>query len=465
MLRSLRDMVLHRDISAVELVQCALDRITQRDPTLNAVVALRAEALADANALDERLRSGLAVGRLAGLPVLVKDVEDVEGLPTTYGSVLHAHDGPANADAHVPARLRAEGAIIVGKTNVPEFAREGYTSNPLFGATKNPWNTDWSPGGSSGGAAAALAAGMVPIATGTDGAGSIRVPSALCGLVGLKPSNGIVGRQPIPTWMDLSTEGPLGVSVDDVRLLLEIEAGAVPGDPTALPTWPLGPRPPFQRILATTRLCPGDPPTPSIQGLFENALRRLAEVLHLPVEVLEPASIFEGGNPDDDSLTIGGVEQIQFIGRNQLDSLADLLDPRFVSCMQDAARVSIDEYVAARRRRFTYARQIDELLQNNSLLVAPTVTVEGWTPDGRLPGSHDVGLPNAIVNTVAHNLTGHPSVSLPAGVGPHNIPFGLLLTSPRYWDDMLLDVAERWEEAYPWPLTAPGYSPFAPSKT
>src|SRR5581483_11494107 len=218
-----------RRVSATELVQEALQRIERHNPALNAVVSLRAEeARDDARALDERIARGEDPGPLAGVPFLVKDMEDVAGMRTTFGSLLFAD------------------ALPIGKTNLPEFAFAGFTDNRLFGPTRNPWNVEWSAGGSSGGSAAALAAGMVPVATATDGGGSIRIPSALCGLVGLKPTNGVIGREPIPDWIDLSTFGPIASTVADVRLLLEVESGPVPGDPTALP-YPLETRPDLPR--------------------------------------------------------------------------------------------------------------------------------------------------------------------------------------------------------------------------
>src|SRR5581483_1235429 len=185
----------------------ALQRIERHNPALNAVVSLRAEeARDDARALDERIARGEDPGPLAGV------------------SLLFADAPPATRDGLIPRRLRAAGAIPVGKTNLPEFAFAGFTDNRLFGPTRNPWNVEWSAGGSSGGSAAALAAGMVPVATATDGGGSIRIPSALCGLVGLKPTNGVIGREPIPDWIDLSTFGPIASTVADVRLLLEVES-------------------------------------------------------------------------------------------------------------------------------------------------------------------------------------------------------------------------------------------------
>ena len=199
------------------------------------MIRVREQALDDARAMDARIAAGEDPGPLAGLPLLVKDMEAVTGMPSTFGSLTFADAAPASSDGLVPRRLRAAGAIVVGKTNQPEFAFAGFTTNALYGTTTNPWGTDWSPGGSSGGSGAALASGMAAIATATDGGGSIRIPAAFCGLAGLKPTNGVIGRDPIPDWIDLSTFGPLATSIADVRLLLSLEAGPVPGDPSALP--------------------------------------------------------------------------------------------------------------------------------------------------------------------------------------------------------------------------------------
>src|SRR5512144_397347 len=155
------------------------------------------------------------------------------GMRTTFGSLAFEDAPAATTDALVVARLRAAGAIVVGRTNLPEFATEGYSSNLLWGTTRNPWNPERTTGGSSGGSAAALAAGMAAIATATDGGGSIRIPAAYCGLAGLKPTNGVIGRDPIPDWIDLSTDGPFSPHADDLAVLLDVLRGPTSGDPTA----------------------------------------------------------------------------------------------------------------------------------------------------------------------------------------------------------------------------------------
>ena len=176
----------------------SLERIERLNPPINAVISVREQAVDEARALDGRIAAGEDVGPLAGIPLLVKDMEDVEGVPSTYGSLVFADAPAAAADGLIPRRLKAAGAIVVGKTNQPEFAFAGFTDNLLYGATRNPWNLEASPGGSSGGSAAAMAAGMAPIATATDGGGSIRIPAGCCGLVGLKPTNGVIGRDAGP---------------------------------------------------------------------------------------------------------------------------------------------------------------------------------------------------------------------------------------------------------------------------
>jgi len=450
-----------RQVSVETLVRAALERIERHDFALNAVVALRAEeALAEARAVDEQVARDEPLGPLAGIPLLVKDIEDVAGMVTTHGSLLHADDPPASSDGLVPGRLRSAGAIVVGKTNVPEFAFEGYTANRVFGVTRNPWGHDWSPGGSSGGSAAAMMAGMAPIATASDGGGSIRIPSAACGLVGLKPTNGIVGRRPIPAWIDLSTDGPFATTVADLRLLLSLEAGPVAGDPSALPRWEPGPDRLPSRVLAAPRTVPWGPLPAAVESAFRAALRRLETDLGLPVEPIEPEAIFRSGNIDDDWMLLCGVEHAHLLGRAAIARERDRFDPRFLEWMDESLAVPIDDYMAVRRRRFDYCRELDLLLGDDAVLATPTIAVEGFLADGRMSGKERPGLHISTFNTSAQNITGHPAISIPAGTLPNGLPFGLQLTAPRFRDELLLAAAEAWERAAPWPRAAPGYEPF-----
>ena len=254
-------LIRSRDISPLELMEETIKRIETINPVLNAFVSLRAEqALEEARIVTERLASGKEPGPLAGIPFGVKDLEDVEGMVTSFGSIPYK-DNMALRDSIQVARLKAAGAIVVGKTNTPEFGFTGFTKNRLYGVTRNPWNKERTPGGSSGGSAAAVAGGMVCLATGSDAGGSIRIPASYSGCFGLKPSFGRIpvtfapfshaelsslspkttsGRIsaspfPFPQTHRLMTLGPLTRTVSDAALYLDCVAGYHPTDPDALP--------------------------------------------------------------------------------------------------------------------------------------------------------------------------------------------------------------------------------------
>ncbi len=448
-----------REISAREMVQEALDRIERLDGDLHAVVALREEAHADARALDDAIAAGAPAGPLAGLPVLVKDVTDVKGMRTTFGSQWFSDAPTATRDGLVPARLRAAGAIIVGKTNTPEFATEAFASNLVFGTTGNPWRLDASPGGSSGGSSAALASGMVPIATAADGGGSVRIPAAWCGLVGLKPTNGVIGRDPVPDWIDFSTDGPMGASVADLRSLLAVMAGPVPGDPTALPEQPPKTAAPT-KLFAIERWAAWGPLPPDVASMFDRAVARLQDVMALEVERLDASRLFGEANLDEDWFSLAGAEHAHRFGRERIETAGDQLHPCARAFLEAGLEVSLEGYLAARRRRFDYVRVLDELLGQGGLICSPVMAIASCPADGVMPGADAPGLPVDAYGTQAQNMTGHPGISVPAGRSSDGVPFGLQITGPRFCDRMLLDVAEAWERAEPWPLVADGYAPF-----
>jgi Asp-tRNA(Asn)/Glu-tRNA(Gln) amidotransferase A subunit family amidase len=461
MLEELAAAVRGRQVSAEELVRTSLERIERLNPPINAVISVREQAVDEARALDRRIAAGEDVGPLAGIPLLVKDMEDVAGVPSTYGSLVFADAPAAIADGLIPQRLKAAGAIVVGKTNQPEFAFAGFTDNLLYGATRNPWNLESSPGGSSGGSAAAMAAGMAPIATATDGGGSIRIPAGCCGLVGLKPTNGVIGREPIPEWIDLSTFGPLAQAVADARLLLEIEAGPVPGDPSALPyPFPMpGSRP--ARAIAAPRLVEFGPLPEPVQAAFDAALGALERDTGLPVERIQPADIFRAGNPSEDWLLLCALDHVHHFGWDFCEKNFERFSPVFRDVVEYARKRSLDEYMVARRRRFEYVRELDLLLGDDAVLLTPTNCFQTMSPNG--VGDDSTGYPGQgpdSYNTDPQNMTGHPAISVPAGTMPAGVPFGLQITAPRFRDDMALSVAGAWERTNPWPLVAPGYEPF-----
>jgi len=473
MLAEAAELIRSRGVSAVEMVRRAYERVGSLNGDLNAVVALRdeEEAVAEARALDDRILRGERLGPLAGVPFLVKDAQDLAGTRTTHGSLLLADASPATRDALNVARPRAAGAIPVGKTNVPEFCFEGFTDNRLFGVTRNPWAREWSPGGSSGGSAAAMAAGMVPFATATDGGGSIRIPAAFCGLFGLKPTSGLVARDPIPAWMDYSTDGPLGLSMADLRLLLALESGPAAGDPTALPAEQAAqlvraetpPRRP-SLVLAAPRFVDWGPLPDSVADLFDAALTSLEKDLGLPVEPIAPSQILGGtGNADEDWWAVCACEQAHGLGREAIEAAADRFHPVFLAAMRQGLAVTLDEYLAARRRRFVYVRALDELLGRDRVIVTPTMPLEGFYADGREIGAQRAGTKASSYNTQVQNMTGHPALSVPAGRSPNGVPFGLQITGPRFADSLVMDIGDAWERAHPGAREAPGFESFLPA--
>jgi Asp-tRNA(Asn)/Glu-tRNA(Gln) amidotransferase A subunit family amidase len=449
-------------VGASELVERALERIERLDGPVNAVIATFPERAAEAAAgLDARVAAGEDPGPLAGLPLLVKDNEDAEGERTTLGSLLRREVEPAVRDCEQIARLRAAGAIPIGRTNIPEFAFEGFTSNRLYGDTHNPWALDWTPGGSSGGSAAALAMGLVPLATATDGGGSVRIPAAFCGLAGLKPTNGVIGQWPPPSWLDLSTKGPLGTSIADVALLFDVLRGPIAGDPRAVPTWSTVEGAWPSRILAAPRAIAHGPLPSAVQASFDAALGALETAIGLPVEPVDPPL---PPRADEDWYTLVAVEERTWVGPDLLDAREDELTPYVREANAFARGVSIEAYLAARRRRFEFVKVIDEFLGADAVFACPTMAVEGFYADGRSPGQEEEVTASAAsdYNTQAANLTGHPALSVPAGVSANGVPFGLMVTAPRFRDDLALAVGSAWEAARPWSASAPGFEPFWP---
>ena len=458
MLAQLAQAVRERRLSAVELVTESVARIERLNPALNAVTALwPEEALEQARALDERG----AEGPLAGLPLLVKDNTDLAGTVTNFGSRTMLDRPPADRSEITVERMLAAGAIVLGRTNIPEFAFQGWTDNDLFGPTRNPWGLEWSPGGSSGGSGAALAGGLVPLATGTDGGGSIRTPAAFCGLAGLKPTAGLIGRRPIPSWLEVSTQGPLAPGVEDAKLLLHVMRGPAHGDPSAAPSWQYGGGMP-RRVLAVPRSRDFGPLPPEVDEPFRSALAAIEHDLGLAVEEIATSDLFPtaggSGSRDDWYVTVT-VEELHYLGHAWVQAHLEEFSPIFRFEMENALGFTLADYLAARHRRFVYTADLDRLLDDDTVLVCPTHGYVGWLADGTLPGTDRPAGPEGY-NAGEFNLSGHPALSVPAGMCSNHLPFGLEIVGPRYRDDLVLEFGAAWEAARPWPVTASGYEPF-----
>ncbi|MGA1361354.1 MAG: amidase [Ilumatobacteraceae bacterium] len=448
MLKELAALVRDGSVSPVELVQRSLDRI-DASRGLNAVTALWAEdALREAAAHPR-------TGALAGLPVLVKDMVRIEGRRTTFGSTLFA-DAPADTFSDVIIeRLRTAGAIIIGRTNTPEFGATAVTVNTLYGATRNPWNPEKSPGGSSGGSTAALAAGLVPVATTSDGGGSVRGPASACGLVGYKPSMGAIGRNALPRWIEFSTQGSSGTSVDDVITEASVTHGPARGDFLSLPAGSvdLTPRMPRRVIACRTYRSDMDP---EVEEAYERTLDMLAAT---GVDVVRAPS------PSNNS----SVYWWFVISTAELhQSMLGLSDRWGETCdyvqgqLEFGAKVTAPQYVEAMRMRHEVGARFDDLMGNDSVVVVPTVNSRAWPAEGPMASSagsveHDTMI---ALNTSDANFTGHPAVSVPMGLDRHGVPMGFQVTAPRFGDSLALGLAQHIERHAPWQRVATGHDAF-----
>jgi len=441
-------LVREGDVSSVELVELYLERIERLDPRLNSFVTVRTEeALADARAAD----ASASDARFRGVPIAVKDLTPTAGIRTTYSSRAYADHVP-DFDTAVVRRLREAGFVILGKTNTPEFGTIAFTESELNGATRNPWNPERTPGGSSGGAAAALAAGLLPVAQGSDGGGSIRIPASCCGVFGLKPSRGRVSAAPFTSLEGLSTSGPLSRSVEDAAHLLDVLAGYETGDSW----WAPPPERPFaeevqsaprQLRIAVTASPPIDTPVdPECTAALDSAAGLLAELGHEIIEATpawtEPGLIH----------TFIAVWQVG-PALHPIDDLS-LMTPLNRELVEAAQASSAADYARAVARLQAVARRIVAFWHEFDVVLTPTLALPpvpiGWQEE--VDGAIEQLLRNTVFTpfTAIANLTGLPAISLPLHWSSEGLPIGVQAIGPPAGDALLLQLAAQIEEARPW---------------
>jgi len=453
---SLRRRIASREVSPREVLEAFLARIEARDARTHAFVTLRAEeARREADRLGDEIVRGRVRGALHGIPVAVKDLSDTEGLRTAYGSALFRDHVPQR-DAEPVARLRAAGAIVVGKTNTHEFACGTTTDNPHWGATHNPWRHGHVPGGSSGGSGAALADGLVPLATGSDTGGSIRIPAALCGCVGLKPTHGRVSlRGTFPMAASCDHVGPMARTARDCAIALGAMTGFDPQDPWSRRFPPEDFELGLERPLRGLRvgLAPGFRPVP-LHPAVEAAVARAADALREAGALVVEVSLPEG----DRVVASGGlviVCETYALHAERLARHADLYGDDVRLQLEYAASVPVRDFVRATHDREAIAREVASLFEDRiDVLLLPTAPVEA-PPIGDdfvvLPGGESMHVASALASlTILHDLVRLPTVSVPAGRGPTGLPLGVQVTTAHGADGLALAVAHRLEESL-WP--------------
>lgn len=440
-----------REVSAREVLRAHLDRIEQVNPQINAIVTLTAErALSEAAAADERLARGEEVGPLHGIPVAHKDTHDVAGVRTTYGSPIFADHVP-DSDTLVVERIRAAGAITLGKTNVPEFGAGSHTMNPVFGATRNPYLRELSAGGSSGGAAAALAAGLHPLAEGSDMGGSLRNPASFCNVVGLRPSPGRVPTWPatIP-WEALGVQGPMGRTVADVALLLSVLAGYDERNPIALdqPAAPFAG--PLDADLAGLRVAwspdlGGLPVDPAVTAVLEPAVRVFAD-LGCRVEPACPDLTVA----DEVFRTLRGWLFHAGMGE-LLEKHPDKMKKTLAGNIAFGATLSGADVANAQTRQLQLITGMREFFTQYDLLLAPVSQLPPFPVEWEYPETvagqpmHDYL--EWMRSAYSISATGCPALSVPAGFTGDGRPVGLQIIAPLRGELGLLRAAHAFEQA------------------
>jgi aspartyl-tRNA(Asn)/glutamyl-tRNA(Gln) amidotransferase subunit A len=458
--QELAALIAKKEISPLELMEATLRRIEAVNPSLNAFCSVDPEsALEEAKAMTEAIGQGEKPGPLAGVPMGVKDLEDVAGFVTSFGSVPFK-DNMAAGDSVQVARLKAAGAVVVGKTNVPEFGFTGFTKNRLFGVTRNPWNLERTCGGSSGGSAAVVAAGLAPICTGSDAGGSIRIPACYCGCFGMKPSFGRIptGPHPYLSYSHMTVMGPLTRSVADAALYLDCAAGYHPADPHSLP----GPANSFLSRIdhlpdkLTIAFSP-DLGYARVEKDVMTCARAAAAAFKEMGHRLEP---WTEALPDTAEAWMPLIcTDIYAQIRGLLKTHREVLGKTLVAMVEKTRSLTVADIDRFQRLRLELNRRLDTLFGRYDLLLSPTMPTEAFAANGPPPAVIDgekVPLLGAVAFTYPFNLSGHPAATVPAGMTSNGLPAGLQIVGPRHRDDLVLQAARAYEKARPWDRLRPG---------
>ena len=448
-----------RRLSPVEVTEAVLARIEAANPRINAYCTVASErARGEARAAEAAVMRGETVGPLHGVPISFKDLTPTAGIRTTFGSKIFEHHVPAE-DAIVVERARAAGAVLVGKTNTPEFGCKGVTDNLIFGHTRNPWRLDRVAGGSSGGAAAAVAAGLGPIAEGSDLAGSIRIPAAVCGVVGLKPSLGRVPRWPVLNgWTGMSHVGPLARTVRDAALALSVWAGPDERDPQSLP--------------AT-----GEDFARAADGGIRGV--RIAWSADLGYAAVDPEVRAITAAAAEVFVTLGGAVEETHPGFEDplplfidltapyraaamapyLPQWGDQMDPFLHLRLHHGEKMSAIEWERATHRRTALWQIVRRFFERYDLLLTPTTSVAafpvGLAYPAEIEGRQIDNQLQWFPFTFPFSITGQPAITVPCGFTAEGLPVGLQIVGRRFADAAVLRAAAAFEAAQPWAARRP----------
>ena len=440
-------------ISPVEVLETCLARHARLNSRLNAVVALdRDGARASAEKAEQRMLSGSRLGVLDGVPITIKDNIFVKGLKVTWGSPLYRDFHPPHDDIAVH-RLRAAGAVILGKTNTPEFAMAAYTDNPLFGPTRNPWDLRVTPGGSSGGGVAALAAGIAPLTLGTDSGGSIRRPAAYTGVVGFKPSIGRIARYHgfPPIAGDLQVIAPAARTVADTKALYDIISGPDPRDRASMACESA--EPPLSDSSSRLRICyvpqiEGMPVDPEIRAALAFTAQQLSKLGHIVEESASPyeLAVIEGIWA---TLSATGLARVVLKHPDWKENVS----PAIAAMCERGSRYTATDYVAALDALVKFRADFVEIFRETDVVLTPASASLAWPIQVPYPAQidgQDAGPRDAAVFSTFVNVAGLPAISVPARTTATGLPIGIQLIATYGAENLLLTLAAELEAEEPW---------------
>ncbi len=439
-----------------EATDAALARIKATEPTLNAFQLIDEPGAREAAAASaKRWAEGRPLGPMDGIPLSIKDIVATKGWPTLSGSRTVDSNGPFDEDAPAIARLREGGAVILGKTTTPEFGWKGMTDSPLAGITRNPWNPGHTPGGSSGGAAASLAAGVGAIAHGTDGGGSIRIPSNYCGLYGIKPTYGRVPHTPNDRpFSTISTSGPIARTVTDAALFLNVVTQPDDRDHRALPPdsrdYRIGLDDGVRGLrIAYAPALGGAEVADDILAATGEAARVFGE---LGAVVEDVGEVIAPLQPRFESYWLAGFATRV---RGMAEEKRALLEPDFRTLAEAGLEVDLAEYLRGEAERVVLGLEFAALHRDYDLLLTPTQPTLPPTVETRYHSPEFDRWRHAVPFTVPFNLTGQPAATIPCGVSESGLPIGLQIIGPRFADHLVLRASRAYEAARATPLADP----------
>ncbi len=438
-------------LSPVDAVSAALGRIEAHDPKLNAFCHVDGDAaMAAARASEARWMRAEPVGRLDGVPISIKDTIPVAGWPWRRGSRTSAADEQASEDAPAVERLKAHGAVLLGKTNTPEYGWKGVTDSALFGITRNPWNPELTPGGSSGGGAAAVAAGMGPLALGTDGGGSIRIPCSFSGLFGIKGTHGRVPVYPPSPFSSLANTGPIARTAADGALMFSVLKGWDARDWYALPDDGVGEMAVLEsgvrglKIAFSATLGYADV-DPEVADLVAGAARAFAgsgaEVVDTDPDIADPTPIFWA------HWCTGAAGLVRMFTPEQVA----LMEPGLVETARLGAEFAVMDLVEAGTARVSLGMTLNQFLTQYDLLLTPTLAVPPFAVGQLTPnGDEEIDWMAWTPFTYPFNLTRHPAATVPCGFTAAGLPVGLQIIGPLYGEALVFRAARAFEAVHPW---------------